>query len=404
MNTTAKGTEFEKKVLAYFSSLLENDELTFAQRKFSKIYHQKKYPTDTSREIIFDITIENYNPLVSSTDWSSLVVIECKNLNSTVNIGDFDEFRAKLKDISETGIKGIFVTTKGFSQSIIEKARKEHIALLVLSETNAEWIVGRDTNINPEQLMPILLGEKANGINPLVYNDGLFLNLYDFLKGIDVVIDETQFLEIPYYKPEEIQKIASDLYLNCNVISNDIAREILSKKFIDFRITFENLPENVLGLLSIQNKVITLSESIRTNINRLHFTIAHEIGHLVLHIPQIENKITEICEFEEQSLLKINSTTLKRMEWQANQFASFLLLPQGRFMTTFNKLLNDVNIRKGRLYLDHQPCNIRDVNYVLGELSRIFQVSKEVVKIRLKNAGLFEESNNRVKRFNEIFN
>lgn len=404
MNTTAKGTEFEKKVLAYFSSLLENDELTFAQRKFSKIYHQKKYPTDTSREIIFDITIENYNPLVSSTDWSSLVVIECKNLNSTVNIGDFDEFRAKLKDISETGIKGIFVTTKGFSQSIIEKARKEHIALLVLSETNAEWIVGRDTNINPEQLMPILLGEKANGINPLVYNDGLFLNLYDFLKGIDVVIDETQFLEIPYYKPEEIQKIASDLYLNCNVISNDIAGEILSKKFIDFRITFENLPENVLGLLSIQNKVITLSESIRANINRLHFTIAHEIGHLVLHIPQIENKITEICEFEEQSLLKINSTTLKRMEWQANQFASFLLLPQGRFMTTFNKLLNDVNIRKGRLYLDHQPCNIRDVNYVLGELSRIFQVSKEVVKIRLKNAGLFEESNNRVKRFNEIFN
>ena len=404
MNTTAKGTEFEKKVLAYFCSLLENDELTFAQRKFSKIYHQKKYPTDTSREIIFDITIENYNPLVSSTDWSSLVVIECKNLNSTVNIGDFDEFRAKLKDISETGIKGIFVTTKGFSHSIIEKARKEHIALLVLSETNAEWIVGRDTNINPEQLMPILLGEKANGINPLVYNDGLFLNLYDFLKGIDVVIDETQFLEIPYYKPEEIQKIASDLYLNCNVISNDIAGEILSKKFIDFRITFENLPENVLGLLSIQNKVITLSESIRTNINRLHFTIAHEIGHLVLHIPQIENKITEICEFEEQSLLKINSTTLKRMEWQANQFASFLLLPQGRFMTTFNKLLNDVNIRKGRLYLDHQPCNIRDVNYVLGELSRIFQVSKEVVKIRLKNAGLFEESNNRVKRFNEIFN
>lgn len=404
MNTTAKGTKFEKKVLAYFSSLLENDELTFAQRKYSKIYHQKKYPTDTSREIIFDITIENYNPLVSSTDWSSLVVIECKNLNSTVNIGDFDEFRAKLKDISETGIKGIFVTTKGFPQSIIEKARKEHIALIVLSETNAEWIVGRDTNINPEQLMPILRGEKANGINPLVYDDGLFLNLYDFLKGIDVVIEETQFLEIPYYKSEEIQKIASNLHFECNVISNDIAGEILSKKFIDFRITFENLPENVLGLLSIQNKVITLSESIRTNINRLHFTIAHEIGHLVLHIPQIENKITEICEFEEQSLLKINSTTLKRMEWQANQFASFLLLPQGRFMTTFNKLLNDVNIRKGRLYLDHQPCNIRDVNYVLGELSRIFQVSKEVVKIRLKNAGLFEESNNRVKRFNEIFN
>lgn len=403
MNTTAKGTEFEKKVLAYFSSLLENDELTFAQRKYSKIYHQKKYPTDTSREIIFDITIENYNPLVSSTDWSSLVVIECKNLNSKVNIGDFDEFRAKLKDISETGIKGIFVTTKGFPQSIIEKARKEHIALIVLSETNAEWIVGRDTNINPEQLMPILLGEKANGINPLVYDDGLFLNLYDFLKGIDIVIDETQFLEIPYYNPEEIQKIANDLYLECNVISNDIAREILYKKFGDFRITFENLPKNVLGLLSIQNKVITLSECIRTDINRQHFTIAHEIGHLVLHVPLIENKITEICEYNEHSQLIMESKTLKRMESQANKFASFLLLPQRQFMIAFNKLLNEVNIRKGRLYLDHQLCNKIDVYYVLGELSRMFQVSKEVVKIRLKEAGLFEESNSNAKRLKELF-
>lgn len=403
MNTTAKGTEFEKKVYQYFSSKLVSDELNFAPQKHSKIFFHKKYHTkDTCRTIDFDITIESYNPLKPESEWSSLAVIECKNYKRNVDIGDFDEFRSKIKDISETGIKGIFVTTKGFSQSTIEKARKEHIALIVLSETNAEWIVGRDTNINPEQLMPILLGEKANGINPLVYDDGLFLNLYDFLKGIDVVIDETQFLEIPYYKSDEIQKIASDLYLECNVISNDIAGEILSKKFIDFRITFENLPENVLGLLSIQNKIITLSETIKTDTNRLHFTLAHEIGHLVLHIPLIENKINEICEYNEQYQLKIGSKTLKRMEVQANQFASFLLLPQRQFMIAFNKLLNDVNIRKGRLYLDHQPCNIRDVNYVLGSLSHIFSVSKKVIEIRLKKEGLLEESENRVKRINEI--
>lgn len=403
MNTTAKGSEFEKKVYQYFSSLLQNDELNFASSKYSKIYLHKTYPTYISgRTIDCDITIETFNPNINK-DWSSLVVIECKNYNRNVEVGDLDEFETKLKKISDSGVKGVMVTTKGFSRNIIETARKNHIALIVLSETKAEWIVGRDTNINPEQLMPTLLGEKANGINPLVYDDGLFLNLYDFLKGIDVLIDETQFLEIPYYKPEEIQKIASDLYLECNVISNDIAGEILSKKFIDYRITFENLPENVLGLLSIKNKVITLSESIRTNINRLHFTIAHEIGHLVLHIPLIENKITEICEYNEQSQLKIESKTLKRMEWQANQFASFLLLPQRQFMVAFNKLLNEVNIRKGRLYLDHQPCNKRDVHYVLGELSRKFQVSKEVVKIRLKEAGLFEESNSNAKRLKELF-
>lgn len=40
------------------------------------------------------------------------------------------------------------------------------------------------------------------------------------------------------------------------------------------------------------------------------------------------------------------------------------------------------------LYLDEQPCNIEDCYKMFYVLSKIFNVSKEVIKYRLKNEKL----------------
>ncbi len=157
MNTTKIGTEFEDKVYDYFKSLLNEDQLPFAPQKHSKIFKHKKYKCSSySREIDFDITIETYNPQIQSNSWSSLVVIECKNLTRIVDISDFDEMRRKLTDISEYGVKGIMVTTNGFSRNGIEGAQKMHISLVVLSNNNSQWIVARNTNTKSEKIMPLL--------------------------------------------------------------------------------------------------------------------------------------------------------------------------------------------------------------------------------------------------------
>ena len=93
MNTTKIGTNFENRVFKLFSSLLENDELSFVSQKYSKIYQHKKYQCiGYDREIDFDITIETYNPNSTQEEWSSLVVIECKCLSHTMDISDLDEF------------------------------------------------------------------------------------------------------------------------------------------------------------------------------------------------------------------------------------------------------------------------------------------------------------------------
>ena len=76
------------------------------------------------------------------------------------------------------------------------------------------------------------------------------------------------------------------------------------------------------------------------------------------------------------------------MEYQANIFASYLLIPHIEFINEVKQLFKRHSITKGHLYLDNQPCNIQCVNTILGSLSLKFNVSKEVVKIRLQNENL----------------
>ena len=403
MNTTAKGTEFEDRVYNYLNSLLEKDELNFAPKKYSKIFKHKKYSTDTSRKIEFDITIETYNPLSDENNWSSLVVIECKSYNKKVDIGDFDEFEAKLKNVSGSAVKGILITTKGFPKNLIEKAKKEHIALVVLSEENTRWIVCRDINRELEDMMPILLGDSKAGIQPIVFDNGIFDCIINILQKNGVQISNENTIDIPYLKTEEIQSIVINIYQKHSFSSNDIAGELFFKMYPEYKINFEEHPKGVLGLLCLNDKILSLSNEIINDIHRRNFTIAHEIGHLVLHIPLIKNKIDNLTEFEESILLPSNDIILKRMESQANKFASYLLLPQKRFIKDIDTLFKQHNITKGKLHLDTQKCNINIVNIILGQISQKFNVSKEVVKYRMLEAGFLEIREKGPKRVREYF-
>ena len=74
LNTVQKGTEFENRVFKLFSSLLENDELSYAPRKYSKIFQHKKYQCIGFKRVIdFDITIETYNSNSKQGEWSSTI-------------------------------------------------------------------------------------------------------------------------------------------------------------------------------------------------------------------------------------------------------------------------------------------------------------------------------------------
>ena len=369
MNTTRVGTEFENKVFDYVSSLLDTEGFLGTTKKYSKVFKHKKYKcAATDREIDFDITIETYNHQANSDEWSSLIILECKNYSQKVDIADLDEFTAKMNSISRSGIKGCMVSTVGYSRTEIDQAKKDHIALTVFAKNDMEWYTTRNTHMESEYLMKMLLGKSQIGCTPVIYHDGNFTNLIDFLNSAGAAITKKNEVFIPFYKDVTIKQKANELYGRCKYVTNDIAGETLAKLYPDVKIRFDDLSAGILGTFSFDEKVITISNVIIDDEHRRNFTLAHEIGHLCLHEPFMRGHAKKFVDYSMDKMKLLQDDLIKRMEQHANKFASFLLMPQGKLEAEVNRLLELTGNRTGRFYLDNQMCNIKEVDGVFSDI------------------------------------
>ena len=126
---------------------------------------------------------------------------------------------------------------------------------------------------------------------------------------------------------------------------------------VDFRKDGLYEDHNYLGGLLIDEKIVELNENLSNQEGRMHFTVAHEIGHIVLHA---ENSL--IKNRRHNLMLKINDEfgdkKLEKIEREADTFASYLLMPrrevQDCFMRTrkrpytFLRLLDIFRLRNYR--------------------------------------------------------
>lgn len=103
--------------------------------------------------------------------------------------------------------------------------------------------------------------------------------------------------------------------------------------------------------------IIRLSS--HTGALRDNFTIAHELGHLVLHWPIIRKK-HHGCGMKATRKVDNSSEPLQRCEWEANWFASAFLMPE----TEFKKAYED------------------------GNASAVFGVTQSAVEVRAKALGI----------------
>ena len=90
--------------------------------------------------------------------------------------------------------------------------------------------------------------------------------------------------------------------------------------------------------------------------NRQRFTVAHELGHYVLHRNQFERRVDKI--------LFRNEADRNDVEWQANDFAAKLLMPE-----------------------DAVRAEIRSGTKEVEALARKFAVSSLAMHFRLQNLG-----------------
>ena len=142
--------------------------------------------------------------------------------------------------------------------------------------------------------------------------------------------------------------------------------DIIQKENID--IAYKNLSDGLSGLLIIQgnSKLIGVEEShVRV---RQRFTIAHELGHFVLH-NEVSNLFVDVQLFKRKS--EGYSSQEERMEQEANDFAASILMPDFFVRKEAEKLNGDL----------HDDVNVE-------ALAKIFDVSSSAMTYRLINLGL----------------
>lgn len=168
----------------------------------------------------------------------------------------------------------------------------------------------------------------------------------------------------------EIEQKASDLLKEHDFFEAPVrVLELAGELSID--VTYEDLDDEISGVLVIaDNGKVGMGLNDFHHPNRQRFTIAHELGHFVLHSTQ-KNLFIDASPtyFRDQKSTKGNDD----VEIQANAFAAALLMPK----ELIHQAISDNNID----YLDE---------YDISKLAEIFRVSEQALTIRLVRLGLIK--------------
>ena len=388
-NNQHKGDYFENLVFKKLKELIKNQDIPGVSR-YNEIFLHKQYASKTAPDVMLnpDITIEVYSNSNKET-WSNLLVVECKNHGRKIDNSIYREFVGNLSDYPRSGVRGIMVSSAGFTQQVITLAQSDNIALVVLSEqSDWETIIWRKINsFEQHQFGHKVLTGEASTSYPIVYSGNSFVTVSDLLQECGIPMSKA--LHIPFMEDNVICKKVEDiLHITIYLRKENFIYCCFSLIATNYNFDFVEMQEDCLGKCDFKEHVITINSSLSKH--RQNFTIAHELGHIALHSSIVEN-LFSIEDRESDKNTIISKSIYGRMEYQANTFASYLLMPNIPFMAEVNKLFKENWITTGRLYHDYQPCNIRDCNVVVGALSSKFNVSQEAVIVRLKRANLYIE-------------
>lgn len=134
---------------------------------------------------------------------------------------------------------------------------------------------------------------------------------------------------------------------------------------------------------------------------RFRFTLAHELGHLVLHrkLPlrwkDLDKKAGEVTDVRSDLHLRrhLPQTPRQWLEWQANSFASALILPRATLRDAIAEKQTElgINRRRGTIFVDRQWHNIKSYYEVLNHLQLVYQASRTMLILRLGRLELLTD-------------
>jgi hypothetical protein len=432
MNTVEVGDLLEARVFELLQSEIDAGRF-IATRECCRVFRKKGYHSkDRETNIVFDLSVEISLP--GAEAFSVLVVVECKNYSSSVGVGDIEEFESKLRQVNAS--KGILVSTAEFQSGAIAFARSKRIGLArYFHERNFKWHLHRSVAmfgvdpllLSPEQVYAGLVSPSYRSNCHAIHfalDETLGTSIVGLFERIcmEAFGDPTTLAvlwpprppdpwRVDFVPSEQIEQLAQSVLTAIGYEAGEVSLEaICERESLLSALEVRRVPptsENgwlpgVLGRLQFEPLRITLFTDVDVEPYRQRFTLAHELGHHFLgHSTYMREEYSEAPDYELDAGLRSGGDNIRRMEWQANHFASCMLLPAAQLLQDFLAVARRYELKDkghGLLYVDEQPCNQIPYYDITNRLMAKYKASRSAIKFRLERLGVLNDARRKTER------
>jgi hypothetical protein len=427
INSTAIGDTLESRIYALLKNEIETDRF-FAKSSCCKLFRKKGYYSkDRNSNIVFDLSIEIYLP--GAEEYSMLWLIECKNYTHAVPVDDAEEFFAKVQQVSPANSKAVMATTAAFQSGTRAYAKSKGIGLVRYFEgSDLKWELRRSASASARSASAEMAFLTGTGLSDPNFKSTVFdlymqtptretNSLWDFaedlfsssiltLPQVRQIANSRDRLcsQVPFIEKEKLEAIAAETLSEVGYSDGQVSLRALCTREAENHNLVVNtgIPavtsderSPVLGRITFDPLHITVYVQPKANRGRERFTLAHELAH---HLLNHQNyMMAESCiegDFVPRRQRIDDGTDIARMEFQANYLAASLLMPRPGFAADFWRVADSLELKDkgfGPLFVDDQPCNLKNFGIVTNYLVQRYGVSVTAAKIRLEGLGLLRD-------------
>ncbi|AEE49977.1 restriction endonuclease [Haliscomenobacter hydrossis] len=413
LTTKQKGDYFENLAYAIIKQKLENFELGIIPSQ-STVFQQKGYfSRDRDDEIVFDISIEVKLP--HSDKYFVLYLIECKNYAKNVPIDDLEEFHSKVSQVSGLNVKGMFITNKGFSSGAYKYARSKGISLVEVNSNLTFNIILHKSNSNRERQISGYKIDLDDPFGIIIITQGIQnqiekIILFGFIEYLQNT-KQISSLELPKLSGDEIDEITIEILeqiqpgfltgvepLDLDKIMHFISETLKYEIIFSSEARKDLEGRHIVASVDFGQKTLVMDGSLKGD-SRFSFILGHEFGHICLHNKlAISQNSYETFEDHKFSfwLGKANFTNQRQwIEWQANRFASSLLMPSGIFELFCKSVFSHFGRRSYEpLYVDDNKYSQDDFHKIVNALALQFKTTKTSIIYRMYSLNLINNKSN----------
>ena len=206
-------------------------------------------------------------------------------------------------------------------------------------------------------------------------------------------------IKVKFLSYEQIGEIANKVLAKYNynaiipvpiekLIDNDLRINIVP--ILDLTRTFD-----INAITSSNLKTIIVDEHLFQNLEKQYrFTLAHELGHIILHRKIYEEIDIRSLDDWKNFINKVDEREYRYLEIQADNFAGLFLVPQKYLEYYFKRQLKvwtRSSLAKRFPNLKTEDSIDLTLRIIAAKLSSIFEVSPQVVEIRIKKSNLVRQ-------------